>query len=335
MSAAHNLILGREDMLEYFVKRFLSMIPKLLIISVLIYFGMSLIPVDPLTIMMNPDELDGLSAEALEELREEKGLNDPVIVQYFRWIKGLARGDFGYSLTTGTPIKELLASRFPATLELCASALILAAILGIFLGSQSARHKNTIIDYGNTVLGLIGTSVPGFFFAMCFIMLFSMKLGWLPSGGRMTVGKTDFFDRIEYMILPSVCMAISMIAYLMRLTRNSMLDVMNKDYVKTARAKGSSELSIYIKHCFRNGCTPVVLCLISRISILVSGSTIIETVFNYPGMGMLLVSSITAKDMPVAMMTMFICAIMVLVTSFLGDIAIALLDPRVQFGKEG
>ena len=133
-------------MLEYFVKRFLSMIPKLLIISVLIYFGMSLIPVDPLTIMMNPEELDGLSVEALEELREEKGLNDPVIVQYARWMKGLAQGDFGYSLTTGTPIKELLASRFPATLELCGIALTLAAILGILLGSQSARHKNTLIE---------------------------------------------------------------------------------------------------------------------------------------------------------------------------------------------
>lgn len=321
-------------MLQYFIKRFLSMIPKLLIISLLIYFGMELIPVDPLTRTMDPDMIHDLSFEQLEELREEKGLNDPVIIRYGRWLGDLLQGNLGYSLVSGAPINTLLASRFPATLELCVVALLLAAIFGILLGSQSARHKNTPLDYTNTVLGLIGTSVPSFFFAMCFIMLFSLKLGWLPSGGRMTVGKTAFFDRIEYMVLPAICMAISLIAYLMRLTRNAMLDVMNKDYVKTARAKGDSELAIYIKHCFRNGCTPVVLCLISRISILVSGSTIIETVFNYPGMGMLLVSSITANDMPVAMMTIFLCSIMVLVTSFLGDMAIALLDPRVRFGKE-
>ncbi len=322
-------------MTQYFIKRFLSMIPKLLIITMLIYFGMELIPIDPLTRMMDPDTLSSMSEAQLEELREAKGLNDPVVVRYFRWLGDLLHGELGYSLTTGTPISKLLAARFPATLELCGIAIILAGIFGILMGSQSARHKNTLVDYGNTVLGLVGTSVPEFFFGMCFIMLFSMRLGWLPSGGRMTIGKTAFFDRIEYMIMPSVCMAIGLIAYLMRVTRNSMLDVMHKDYVKTARAKGEKEGQIFVKHCFRNGCTPVVLVLIGRISMLVSGTTIIETVFNYPGMGMLLVNSITEKDLPVAMMTLLLCAIMVLITSFLGDVAIAFLDPRVRFGKEG
>lgn len=150
----------------------------------------------------------------------------------------------------------------------------------------------------------------------------------------MTVGKTAFFDRIEYMIMPSICMAINLIAYILRLTRNSMLDVMNKDYVKTARAKGLSETSVFVKHCFRNGCTPVVLCLLGRINILVAGSTVIETVFNYPGMGMLMVNSITANDMPTAMMCIFLSSVVILLLSFVGDICIALLDPRVRFGKE-
>ena len=321
-------------MLQYFIKRFLSMFPKLLVISMLGFFGMELVPVDPLTRTMDPDMIADLSFDELEALREEKGLNDPAPVRYVRWLNDLLHGEFGYSLLSGAPIKDLILSRIPATLELCLLAIILASALGIVMGCFSARFKNTIIDYSNTVLGLIGTSVPAFFFAMCFIMLFSMKLGWLPSGGRMTVGKTAFFDRIEYMVLPSVCMAISLIAYLLRLTRNSMLDVMNKDYVKTARAKGQSETAVFIKHVFRNGCTPVVLCLIGRINMLVAGSTIIETVFNYPGMGMLMVSSITANDMPTAMMCIFLCSIIVLLTSFLGDIAIAMLDPRVRFGKE-
>ena len=150
----------------------------------------------------------------------------------------------------------------------------------------------------------------------------------------MTVGKTAFFDRIEYMILPTICLAISLIAYLMRLTRNSMLDVINKDYVKTARAKGESETRIFIKHCFRNGCSPVVLALLGQLARLVSGTTIIETVFNYPGMGLLLVNSITANDMPVAMMILLLSAVMVMIISFLGDLTIAILDPRVRFGKE-
>ena len=311
------------------------MLPKLLIITALIFFGMELIPGDALTRTVDPELLKNLSLEQIEELREAKGLNDPAVIRYFRWLGGLFKGDLGYSTTSGTAVSKLIAARLPATIELCSVAALLAAIFGIFLGCQSARHKNTLIDYGNTVLGLVGTSVPEFFFGMCFIMLFSLQLHWLPSGGRMTVGKEAFFDRIEYMIMPASCMAISLTAYLMRLTRNALLDVMNKDYVKTARAKGEKESVIFIRHVFRNGCTPVVLLLILRLSLLVSGSTIIETVFNYQGMGLLLVTSVTGKDLPVAMATLLLCSVMVLVTSFLGDIAIAMLDPRVRFGKEG
>ena len=322
-------------MLQYFFKKLLAMIPKLLVITMIVYFAMELVPVDPLTRTMDPDTINEMTEEELEQLREEKGLNKPVYVRYFNWLVDICHGELGYSLLSNASIKDLLATRIPATLELCVFSVLLSSVLSIIMGVMSARFKNTIIDYGNTVIGLVGHSVPGFFFAMCFIMLFSMKLGWLPSGGRMTVGKTAFLDRIEYMIMPSLCMAISSISYLMRLTRNSMLDVINKDYVKTARAKGLSETGIYVKHVFRNGCTPVVICLIGRLGGLVSGSTVIETVFNYPGMGLLIVSSIQANDMPVAIMTTLIGAVIVLITTFLCDIAIALLDPRVRFGKEG
>lgn len=321
-------------MFEYFVKRLLLIFPKLLIITMLIFFGLELLPIDPLTITMDPDTAITMTDEQLEALREEKGLNGPAPLRYVRWLGRLCTGDFGYSLSTGIAISELLATRFPATLELCLMATILSSIFGVLLGCLSSRFKNSIIDYGNTVVGLIGTSVPGFFFAMCFIMVFSIHLKWLPVGGRMTVGKTALVDRIEYLVLPTICMAITHIAGLMRLTRNSMLDVINKDYVKTARAKGESETGIFVKHVFRNGCTPVVLSLLGRISVLVSGTTVIETVFNYPGMGLLLIDSITNNDMPVAMIILLLSAVMVLIISFFGDIAIALLDPRVRFGKE-
>ena len=322
-------------MLKYFVNRFLAIIPKILVITVIIFLGFQILPIDPLTVNMNPDQLAGLNEVQLEQMREELGLNDPIPIQYFRWLGGLFRGEFGYSLQSGAAINELIANRFPATLELALISVVVGSLLAIIMGCLSALYRNTPLDYTNTVLGLIGNSVPNFFFAMGFVLLFSIKLGWLPTGGRMAVGHEAFFDRIPYMVLPVICMTITMVPYLMRLTRNSMLDVMNKDYVKTARAKGLSEPAIFVKHVFRNGCTPVVICLIGRLNMLVAGSMVIETIFSYPGMGMLMVDSITANDMPTAMICLFVCSLIVLFTTFLSDIATALLDPRIRFGKEG
>lgn len=321
-------------MFKYFVKRLISIFPKLLIISMLVFLGMEMIPGEPLARMIDRETMSHMTKEQMEVVRHAKGLDAPASFRYLRWLGSIMRGDFGYSTFTGTPIRSILAERFPATLELCVLALIIANVLGLVFGCFSARFKNTIIDYFNTVIGLVGVSVPNFFFAMSFILLFGVSLKWLPTGGRMTVGHIGLLNRLQHMIMPSTCMAIGLIAYLMRLTRNSMLDVMNKDYVKTARAKGEKEWGIFLKHVFRNGCTPVVLLLIGRLGMLVSGSMVIETVFNYPGMGMLIVNSITSKDLSVAMMTTFISAVMVLFTSLLGDVAIALLDPRVHYGKK-
>ncbi len=322
-------------MFQYFIKRLLAMIPKVIIISLIIFIGLEMIPGDAITRSYPPEQLMNLSEEQINALREAKGLNDPAPVRYIRWMQDLLKGDFGYSQVSGAPVKEIIGVRLPATFELCMMALIIAAVIGILLGCMSARHKNTIIDYFNTTLGMIGTSVPSFFFGMCFILLFALKLKWLPSGGRMGVGETSFASRFKYMILPSLCLAIQLVAYLMRVTRNSMLDVMNRDYVKTARAKGESETAIFYKHVFRNGCTPVVIVLICRLAILFSGTTVIESIFNYPGMGLLMINSITSKDMTVAMMILFFVSLIVLMTSFLADMATALLDPRIRFDKEG
>ena len=321
-------------MLKYFVKRFLSIIPKALIISVVIFLGMQMIPVDPLTVSMDPNELAGMTEAQLDQMREEKGLNDPIPVQYVRWLGNLVQGDFGYSLQTGASINSLVASRFPATLELALISVVVGSLLAILMGCISALFRNTPVDYANTALGMLGSSVPDFFFAMGFVLIFAIKLAWFPTSGRMAVGHEGFFERIPYMVLPVISMMIGMVPYLMRLTRNSMLDVMNKDYVKTARAKGLSEPGIFIKHVFRNGCTPVVICLIGRLNMLVAGSMVIETIFSYPGMGMLMVTAITANDMSTAMICLLICSLIVLLTTFLSDVATALLDPRVRFGKE-
>lgn len=322
-------------MLEYFVKRFLSMLPKLLVITLIVFFGLEMIPGDIITRSVSPEVLKQMSEAQIEALREARGLNDPAIIRYFRWLGDLLKGDFGYSMASGTPIKELIWSRLPATVELCALAVLISSAIGILLGIVSSRHKNTLIDYTNTTFAILGSSVPEFFYALCAILIFALKLKWLPVGGRSAIGEESYFAHLKYLIMPATCMALGMLAYLMRVTRNSMLDVMNKDYVKTARAKGESERKIFYKHVFRNGCTPVMITLLGRLGLIIGGSTIIETVFNYPGMGLLYTTALNSKDVNVCMIILLFIALISLVISFLTDMVTALLDPRVRFGKEG
>jgi len=320
-------------MLQYFIKRLLAIIPKLLIITILIFWGLDLIPGDALSRSMSNEQYVKLSEKQKEEMRENMGLNDPFIIRYFKWIKNIAKGDFGYSAITGASVNSMLAKRIPATLELSLIGLAIATVFGILLGFIAAIKKNKPIDFTLTTVGMIGTSVPDFFFGMTFILIFAVQLNWLPTGGRSGLGEQAFFERFKYLILPSICMGINLTANLMRYTRNSMIDVMNKDYMKTARAKGLTERQVNIRHCFRNGCTPVMMLMLSRFAYLVSGSVVIETVFNYPGMGNLMVNAITTTDLQVAMSILLLVSLTVLFSCFLADILLAALDPRIRFGK--
>jgi len=322
-------------MLRYFVVRLLQLIPKLLIISILIYIGLELIPGDPLTRTVSPEQLARMSAEQIEQLREARGLNDPVIARYFRWLWGVLQGDFGYSMVTGSSIRSMLAARLPATLALAGLGLLFANLLGLLLGYISAVRQNTAFDYANTVFGMLGISIPEFIIGICAILVFSLGLGWFPVGGRLEYGREGFFDRLHYLILPSLCLGVFFIATLMRYTRGSMLDVLNKEYIKTARSKGLSPTEVNIKHGFRNAVIPVMIILIFRIPMLVAGTVVIERVFNYTGMGNLLLTAISGKDMPIVMITTLIITTVILLSSFLVDIATALLDPRIRMGAEG
>lgn len=321
-------------MLQYFMKRLLVLLPKLLLITLVIFFAMELMPGDVVSRSLDPEQIAGLTAEQLEILREAKGLNDPAIVRYFRWLVGLFQGDFGYSLNSGTPVRVLLAQRLPATLSLAALGLVFSTILGIGFGFVAAIKKNTPLDYSCTAAGILGISIPEFFFGMLFIMVFSITLKWLPASGRVSVDDTSIWGYLKHLIMPSFCLGIALIATLMRYTRSSMLDVMGKDYIKTARAKGLRESVVYTRHCFRNGCAPVMLLLVGRLGMLISGTTIIENVFSYPGMGNLFLGTLTTKDTPVCMTILLLTSSAVLITTFLSDIVLAFLDPRVRFGKE-
>lgn len=317
-------------MLNYIIKKILGLIPMVLIITFLIYLGMELTPGDAVSHLINPEMLANVDPAKLEEIRAAYGLNDPFIIRYFRWLFELVQGNFGYSISSGVPISQMLKDLIPATLELSAAALFISTVLGSVLGLFSAIRRGTISENVLTVAGMIGVSIPQFFFGMVCVLIFSLNLGWLPVGGRMMPGQTAFFDRLEYLILPATVLGISLTAGVMRYSRSSMLDTMNKDYIKTARSKGLPEWRVNLVHGFRVALTPVIVLIGFRLPTLIGGSVVIETIFRWPGVGSAFATAVRAQNYPLVMMIALFSVIAVLLASFFVDIATALLDPRVK-----
>jgi len=314
-------------MIKFIGKKLLQMIPMLLLISFIVFGALQMTGVDPVSYLVTPDMAG--SAENIELLRERLGLNDPFLVRYFRWIGDILRGEFGYSITNGGSIKDILLLRLPATIELAAVALVLSSIIGITVGILSAIWQNSVIDYAGRFFAVLGQAIPQFFFGICLIQIFSIKLGWLPPGNRMSLDG-DAMDRLRHFILPALTMTLSMCSVLMRYSRNNMLGVLNSDYIKTARCKGIPEWKVYVKHAFRNAVRPVLVILCFRLPMLIGGSVVIESVYAWPGIGSVISSSVISGDYPVVMVTTLLVAAAILVASFLVDVLTALLDPRVR-----
>lgn len=299
-------------------------------ISALIFFASRLSPIDPILAMIPPD----MAADSanLAQLREELGLNDHVILQYLTWLKNIATGDFGYSLQSGQKISEILALRMPATLELVLSALILSTILALTLGLFAGAKKGGIADKLSRVLGVVGIAIPDFFIGLALLNVFAYRVSWLPSGNRVAPGQVTFWDRFPNYILPVATLTIAMLAVLIRYTRNSVLDTLNRDFVKTARSKGVPEWRVLYSHVFRNSLGPVMVLLAFRLPLLVGGSILVETVFQWPGIGTTIIAAVTASDYPVIMVVSMLIAMVILIASFLVDIVKSILDPRVRLG---
>jgi len=299
-------------------------------ISALIFFASRLSPIDPILAMIPPD----MAADSanLAQLREELGLNDHVVLQYLTWLKNIATGDFGYSLQSGQKISEILALRMPATLELVLSALILSTILALTLGLFAGAKKGGIADKLSRVLGVVGIAIPDFFIGLVLLNIFAYRVSWLPSGNRVAPGQVTFWDRFPNYILPVATLTIAMLAVLIRYTRNSVLDTLNRDFVKTARSKGVPEWRVLYSHVFRNSLGPVMVLLAFRLPLLVGGSILVETVFQWPGIGTTIIAAVTASDYPVIMVVSMLIAMVILVASFLVDIVKSILDPRVRLG---
>ena len=317
-------------MVSFLIRRIAILVPMALTISALIFFASRLSPIDPINAMVPPDMAS--DSANLEQLREELGLNDHIILQYFTWLKNIATGEFGYSLQSGQQISEILALRMPATLELVLSALILSTLLALALGLFAGAKKGGIADKLSRVLGVIGIAIPDFFIGLVLLNIFAFRVEWLPTGNRVAPGQVTLWDRLPNLILPVATLTIAMLAVLIRYTRNSVLDTLNRDFVKTARSKGVPEWRVLYSHVFRNSLGPVMVLLAFRLPLLVGGSILVETVFQWPGIGTTIIAAVTASDYPVIMVVSMIIAMVILVASFLVDIIKSVLDPRVRLG---
>lgn len=302
----------------------------ILVISFLIYLGLELTPGDAVSYMLPPDALMNIKPAELEQIRESLGLNQPFIVRYFLWLGDVLQGNFGYSLASGVPIKDIVLDRLPATLELSISALILSSILGVIFGTISALKRGSLMDNFFTVFGMLGVSVPEFIFGLIALVIFALNLRWLPVGQRLLPGYESYWDHMPHLIMPAGVLALMMTAGVMRYTRSSMLDSLNKEFIRTARSKGVPEWRVNFIHGLRVALIPIVVLIGFRLPMLIGGTVIIEQVFQWPGVGELFVFNVRSQNYPLVMMVAFLSVIAVLLASFLIDLFTAILDPRIK-----
>ncbi|MBT9311145.1 ABC transporter permease [Leptothoe kymatousa] len=319
-------------MLRYVCRRLLVAIPTLLAISVVIFVLLAIAPTNPLGEMAtNPS----ITPEVRENLRRSLGLDDPIIIRYFKWLWALMQGNFGYSFGSRSPVSELILQRLPATLWVIGSGYLLSVLLALPLGTLSAIKKGTWVDGLITTLAFVGLSLPTFFTGLLLILLFSVQLGWVPfiySSTLVVTNWSSFIELVRQSILPVLVLALFQTAVLMRFMRTAIAEELPQGYVRTARAKGLSRARILGIHVLRNASIPVVTLLALDIPSLFTGSLVLEQVFRIPGMGALLIDSIYRSDTPVVMAVSFIYAVLVVLFNLVADVLYGWLDPRVRFG---
>jgi len=316
-------------MSRFLLGRLIHACGVLFVVSVITFVLIHAAPGGP-AILLQPD----LTREQMRELRAELGLEDPLPVQYGRWLGNLAQGKLGRSLSQGLPVTTLIGDRLPATLILSGAALLLTLALGIPLGVLSAVKRNGPADYLVTGLAFLGMSVPVFWFGIILIIVFSVELGLLPSAGMYTLGEPfSAADRLRYLIMPTAVLAIANLAQITRYTSSSMLGTLAEDYVRTARAKGLAERAVLVRHVLRAALVPVVTVVGLLLPRLVAGAAITEAIFAWPGMGRLAVDAAVQRDYPLIMgITLMISAIVVL-SNLVVDVIYGWIDPRIRVSE--
>lgn len=319
-------------MLGYTVRRLLIALPVFLGILVIAFLFVHLLPGDPVRMQIDPGLAAGPEGEEyIQNRRAELGLDQPLPVQWFAWMSNVVTGDLGYSFNQQVPVSQLIGQRVGATVLLSVSAIIIALALSIPIGVYAALRQNSIADYAAATISMLAISIPVFFLGLISIYVFAIKLGWFPTGGKQTLGvEESLVDRIRHLILPACVLAAVLLGPYVRYVRQSMLEVLRQDYITTARAKGASNLRVVVRHALRNALIPLTTVLAVQIPALLAGTVVIETVFSWPGLGLLVFESIEGLDYPVILAIVMISAILVLLCNILADLLAAVLDPRIR-----
>jgi peptide/nickel transport system permease protein len=335
-------------MLGYLLGRIIATIPVVILISLLVFLLIHAAPGDPATLLLS----DEASPEDIADARRRWGLDQPIYVQYLRFLANIAAGDLGMSFRYADPVIGLIGERLPATIELALASMLIAIVVGVPLGVWAGAKPNSWADNLGSVFGFFGISMPSFWLGIMLILIISGYFNWLPSSGRSTYGiaqgfETGFYithsllvgnitatwDGIRYIIMPAIALGTGMMGLVMRVTRSSVLEIMSEDYVRTARAKGLGENSVLWRHVLRNALVPVITVVGLELGTLLSGSIIVETVFAWPGSGSLLISAIQSRDYPLITGTVLTYTIAFVIINFVIDVLYAVIDPRIRFAK--
>ena len=312
-------------MIPLLLRRLGIALPTLLLVSMMVFGLQKLLPGDPAVALAGEEH----SPEVIDYLRQKYHFNDPIPVQYAIWLKALAQGDFGTSVRTRLPIGTMLVQKLPVTFELACLSMIVALLLGVPIGIFAALKRGTAFDYGASLFGLAGLSIPHFWLGIMLILLFSVNLGWLPAGGFVPPTES-LIGNLRGLLMPSLVLGTGVAAVLMRHVRSSMIHAMKQDYVRTARAKGVRELFIVLRHALPNALIPVVTLGTLQFGELLAGAILTEQVFSIPGFGKMIVDGVFSRDYAVVQAVVLITALVFLLMSFIADVAYAVLNPRLR-----
>jgi len=317
---------------RYIIRRVLQAIPLLFLLSIAMFGLIHLLPGGADAVLFNPR----LTAAARAALRARMGLDDPIYLQYVKWISSALTGNFGYSFNTNELVSTILARRFPATLQLFGTAFFVALVLAILIGVISAVRQGTLTDYSLTILAYIGISLPAFLLGLFLQDIFGVWLHWFPTSGTGSYGYAlspldSFIDQLQHLILPVTALSVLFIAGWSRYMRSSMIEVVKQDYMRTARAKGVASTTLLVRHALRNAVIPLITIVALDFGAIAGGATITEGVFAWPGLGLLFIDSLNRRDYPVLIAMLMLSAFFVIAFNLIADILYAVMDPRIRY----
>lgn len=313
-------------MRKYILKRLLSMIPAVFVVSVVIFLIIHLTPGDPAAVMLG----DQADPEAIAALREALGLNDPLPVQYLRWLGGVLQGDLGQSLYSDESMISMLLSHLGPTLSLTVFALAISLIVAVPLGILAARKRGALADNAISVFSMIGISMPSFLLGLLLMLVFAVTLRWLPAAGYKTLAEDGMAEHLRYLVMPSIALGFMEAGLILRMTRSSMLEVLGSDYIRMAKAKGEKSLAITCKHAFKNALIPIVTTVGQTFMGLLSGATVVESIFNIPGIGKMTITAVQQRDYEVVQAVVLFISMINIVVCLVIDLIYAAIDPRVR-----